>query len=525
MRQVLIGAGAVMLTVFLYGNNLHAQWGCIDDHVIAQVLGSDHVMHFSEWWPELMKTEVGRPGRDLRCRPAYLAIYIVETVLWGDSPWLWYLARLIYISVSLALAWELLSQWLGLWGGALVAAWIVTYRYWFDIYCRLGPAEIYAVMGFVLFMYGFVAISRRSSLSRAKSAVAWMLVCAGSLICIGSKENFSVLLPGVWVAAWFAWRRRGLRMGVITGVGVVTALTLFIVCAVGVAVSTGGGDMYAKSVAPSARLSLLGLGSHDLWRATWWHMERWQVAGGLIASLAAVWACIRLRKIPVYVLQAGLAVTGLALFYVLQFVFYNGELPGDCRYDFPGMIVVPLIWATVGWMLVRIADETSVQVVRLAVRVTMACAILLIVVSNQKMPQIRAECLWNVSSTRRFTTQMQDFAMQLKADAERPLTLLIRDAKDYEKIDAVVRFLRFYGVTNDIFLECCGKGQSFLHSALEGYLKKNMQTRSLEGESGLLMPLRLRSGSGYVIELSAGLQTRAKSLGFVQWFDDDTGAK
>ena len=61
--------------------------------------------------------------------------------------------------------------------------------YWSDIFARLGPAEIYDVLGVTLTMIGFIFADKKGGWS----VLSCLLVTAGIVIAAGSKENFVIM--------------------------------------------------------------------------------------------------------------------------------------------------------------------------------------------------------------------------------------------------------------------------------------------------------------------------------------------
>jgi hypothetical protein len=209
-------------------------------------------------------------------------------------------------------------------------------------------------------------------------------------------------------------------------------------------------------------------------------------------------------------------VAGLGMFYIAQFLFYNGELPCENRYDFPGMLVVPLIWATVGWMMVRIVEDLGKRILVVFVKVSLLLALVLIVYLNQDVEGIRAESKWNARSTCRFTQQMIDVAGVLKGHGDLPLTLVVREETDYEKTYAVLYLLRYHAVTNDIYLEY--HGRDVVRSPFNKLLQKRLAALSVRGEVDLLSPIHERHTEGYSLEMSKGGYCGDYCLGRVEWW-------
>lgn len=505
--------GSIGLAFFLYGQTTKAQWGMIDDHEIVHFLGSDRAMHVREFWPRLMETEVGSPGKFPRYRPAYYSLRLIETILWGDSVKLWYTARLVIAAVVFALTWLALIRWIGFGHGLLVMVWTFTYPYWADIFCRLGPSETYASLGLAICVYGVVQIAAPHQPSFARAAIMWILVCLGVSIAAGSKENFLVIVPVVWVVGAVMWRRYKCRWFVIGGAAIVTSLSMLIVGAVIMAISRTGHDVYSGKVSLTDRLMLFGIGRYGLVRSCYWYMKRWQVIGCMICACAVLGVIIRRRTLPSYVFHAGVMSMGLVLFYAMQYFFYSGGVPSGVRYDFPAMVVVPMFWATAGWMLGMAGDDLGGRAVGGCVRLCMSVVIATVVAMSGAACAIRQSAERTVHDTSRFVAQVTNVASILRASRGVPLTLLAAGSLDYEKVYSVERFLRYYGVTNDIYVEVAARMSGRMSRSLDAELAHELECLSESGKDGVFMPIASRPGVWYTLALSSNVAERASSLG------------
>ena len=69
----------------LFGVNLNAKMGMIDDHEVVSFLGPDKDIAVGEIPQLLSKTEVGKWGEALRFRPVYYTLRIVESMSFRDK--------------------------------------------------------------------------------------------------------------------------------------------------------------------------------------------------------------------------------------------------------------------------------------------------------------------------------------------------------------------------------------------------------------------------------------------------------
>lgn len=115
--------------------------------------------------------------------------------------------------VSVSVFWWIVSQRLGLASSFIFTLYILTERYWVDIWTRLGPGETYAVFGSTLFFLGFLSLLRERG--RPKMDFYYynklLLVLLGTLVAIGSKENFLILVFPVIYLFIVKFRRKQLH--------------------------------------------------------------------------------------------------------------------------------------------------------------------------------------------------------------------------------------------------------------------------------------------------------------------------
>ena len=228
-RTALCLGWSAMVAVMVFGPNLGARWWIIDDHEIFAAVGPQKSMSLADWATQLRDhTEFGSPGKKaVRYRPAYFLLRLTECLFWGKNPATWYAVRLAILAASVAMMWELFWQRLGSLNASLLLLALLTYPFWADVWCRLGPAEAYAVFGTAMYLAGIAAVYSTVLPERpakpSQPVLPWLQMTLGGLVAIGSKENFLVLLPATWIFGLWLWRRRQLGPVGLICVAVLTA--------------------------------------------------------------------------------------------------------------------------------------------------------------------------------------------------------------------------------------------------------------------------------------------------------------
>lgn len=477
---IIIGLSAG-LTYYLFGENLHAEFGIIDDYQIVEYIGPDNTMSVSEIVPLLLKTEVGHPGEFPRYRPSYFAVRIIETFFWGESPFLWYFARLIMSILFASCLWYLLQDYIGFIPAGLFVLYIFTYSFWADIFTRLGPAEAYIVLGITLFALGFhFLIQRERRTTKGWVVVSWTLVTLGIVLAIGSKENALVLvLPCIilWLQTFI--QKRGRWIGFLN-VSLILFYAIFITWAIVIALKRTGVTIYAQSVSFSSRWEVLlaALKTKD----SVLMLAGTVVVGGLFCYFHFVKSDKKLRQLSFNALAI---IVGCYFLFVTQFFFYNGSWPIGNRYDFPGLLYRPVFYLTLVWLFVRSMQAAGVnRNVYLGLVAGFSVGLALIIAPG-RLIQTREATRRNVQYTQAFKSQYDGVVEKLKANPDWALVIESHSVRDYEPIYGWAKYLAAHGVTNQIFLRMHDYSSETAVSDLDKILTEGLEKTAREGRRGI----------------------------------------
>ena len=482
---LLIVAGSLLATWLLLRENLDAKWWIQDDHRIQQCLGPDRKASLGEFGELLASTELRKLGTYPRVRPSYHVLRTLETIAWDDSPRLWYAARMILFAASFVLFWRALSRWIGVVAAGGVILYCLTYGFWGDIFCRLGPGETYCVPGTAMFVLAAAGLLRHTLLEVApawKTAAGyWLLLTVGAFVAMGSKESFLLLLlPTLALLVLMIVKKRLGIMGAVC-FGLIIAYGTFLITFIVLGLRHTGRDVYMQEAGAGFRVSLIGPGLVQAFRDTVWCNG----AAAVILVGALVLCRRHLRKLVRPLVQTAAILLCLLMLYVSQFVFYGGDWPGRTpRYHFPGRLMQPLYWVALVVLAVKILQAAGVKgQVMLAVRVVAIEGLLLLVAFTGFAP-LRDYCKANARRSRGFTDTIDKLVQLLRREPDRPLLLVSHTSRDGEPAVSVQRFLASRSVRNPIFLELRWRKPPKYWTQQELRIHRTMARWSRNGEEG-----------------------------------------
>ena len=464
---------ATMLGIFMFGENIRAQWWIIDDHEIAYFLGGDHVLGIKEIPNKLMNgTEIGQYLHYSRFRPVYYLFRLWETSIWGDQPGMWYVFRIAVFGLFVGSFWYLISKSIGnMVIGGFLSFYAATSKYWVDIIGRLGPSEIYGVLGLMFFGFGIYIMYKSNRIT------GWWGMFVGIVICSGSKENFLFLfLPLIYII-WSFYKKGKLNI-----TRMALAFSSFVWMAwigytVFVSARSSGSDVYSNPVGITDRLLIM--------------ISLFKRFDFILLLLVCVFLLflkqlfhIENSEILAYSKEAGMKTLILTIIYISQMFFYSGDWPIGTRYDFPGLLVWPLLFVVIISFFQKIAQTYRVKMYEVNLMLLSTLATFILAFSQlRNIHQAQLSGEKNVARTTTFTAQMKELA---EVSTQNPDYVLIIEtdnpAWDYEPVFSYVRFLRFYGTKNKISFLWAGRKPENYSNNLNSSLAKDLSDLSIFGK-------------------------------------------
>lgn len=507
-----------ILVYFIFGKILLEKWGAIDDHEIMNFIGPGDRLLFQDFFARLSQTEVAHFGDSTRFRPTYYFLHLVECIMWGKNPMLWYAARLVLLIVSLSLFWILLtpvSDWII--AGSL-SAYLLTFPLWTDIFARLGPSETYAVLGLPLYVLGTLWIIQSKKHCIYKRLLTGMTFLVGSILCYGSKENFLILIIPSFYIAYLAFKKRNFVYFGFVSVSIL--FSLYIGSSLMITFAKTTSDVYANPVSPISRMTTI---IQMLLKNNY----------VLVPILCLIFITILLQGLHFFrgfskehhkaILIASFWVGGLFILYIFQLYFYNGAWPTGMRYDFPGILYIPILIVILYWLTRKLIIGSAFQEIKeLSLKTSLIIGLLLVIFFKGYSNTIET-IQNNVQNTNGFTQQIERFAKILNENENYALVLESGNVWDYEFIFSYQRFLDAYQVKNKFFLRMNGYSSETVAPGLPKILASDLTNISENGfETGdvyyyyipgsKFLPLSQLSHFGkmcYSIRISGDLQTNS----------------
>jgi hypothetical protein len=241
-------------------------------------------------------------------------------------------------------------------------------------------------------------------------------------------------------------------------------------------ISKVGADVYSNSVSVSDRTNVL----LSLLKQS--KIQLLIFISILLGISTAVSRYLKNKNLTSILLKGFVATSGLISIYVIQFIFYNGAWPNNTRYDFPGVLVIPLFWSVVAWIVYKILESKDCfYKSSLIYSVVGYIFLIYIICSVGGYQSHKATALGNVHNSKLFTKRIHRLKRLFLKSPEVPVIFVTSNPIDYEAIFSYQRFLQNDGVINPISVEP-------IYSTLEppeslfGKLQSELLTLSKSGD-------------------------------------------
>ncbi len=465
------------LAAIMFGENIKAQWWVIDDHEIAYFLGSDHVLRGNEIVGNLLhNTEVAHYLHYPRFRPIYYTLRLLESWAWGAKPSLWYAFRIFVFALFVSFFWYLISQKVGIVIGGFISLYMATQIYWVDIIGRLGPSENYAALGLAFFGLGVHIIYKSNKIG------GWWYVFIGTMICSGTKENFLFLILPLGYIVWDFYKRRQLNFTRVALSFGACVWMIWIGFAIVVSAVAYGGDVYNNSTGITARL-------HILFKL----FERIDVIVMLSICTLLLFSKqlfhINNPAILEYSKEVAAITLLLTLIFISQIFFYNGEWPAGTRYDFPGLLIWPIMFVVLLSFFQKITLIDGFTQFRTGLILLSTLGVFLLAFSQlNNIREIRIKNNQNVERTISFSKKMEQL---VGLGTQNPEYVIIiqtdNPVSDYEPVFSYFRFLRFYGVKNHISFLWAGRKPEAYSNQFRASLARDLHNLSYYGKEPFMV--------------------------------------
>lgn len=420
-----------IFTLYLFGQNLNAQWWLIDDHETFRFLGNNlEIRPFSEFINILInQTEVGQFGTYPRYRPSYYFFRILETFLWFDHPILWYGFRIfvcIFFLFSISL---LIKRYFNFTLSLLIPIVILSDNYFSDIFSRLGAGEVYCILGTSIILISYYFYNRK----KLKLINYYIGISLGTIIAMGSKENFLPFVIFPFLLLVLNFKVNNIKHWLVLILPVI--YSFIIASSILLSLSKGKTDIYGNSVEINERLNLLqnSFFNHYV----------------IISILIVLISTIFLKIVRTYNLHVKIYIMILSSIYlVFNILFYNGIFPNNNRYDFPGILCFYIIIILFVLVINRYLFNFKYKYL-LAIKYFVPIFFILIanyLISFETIEKIHKTSYYNSINTQKFTNFIKDLQYLPK---EKYLIIVYSNVMEFEHVDSLITFINFYNIYNN----------------------------------------------------------------------------
>ncbi|KJU85755.1 conserved hypothetical protein, membrane [Candidatus Magnetobacterium bavaricum] len=459
---------SLALSYYIFSASLDARWYIIDDHEIMNFLGPEKHISLLDTPSLIEKTEIVNLNIHPRYRPAHWLIVILQSWLWGDNPFGWYLFKMMTFALFVSVFWWISQHYTGIVYGGVFTFYVLSQAFWVDIWTKLGAPEVNAALGLALYAAGFFAVLKNGSDNandvKPPNVLYWLIMAVGALIAIGSKENFLIiLLPQTCLLGYLLIRGRldsnaRFFCSLIIVFGALMAAVIAYLIKI-----HGGSDFYSKSAGIHYRIgTFLAYMDSLLARLHLWGFNN----TFLIITVSVIVGIIFIAGAFIFK-QKGTAAAGgyfsaisktsallivLAIIVASQIIFYNGYWPVNNRFDFPGKLAFPVAGLSIILAMIKILATLDVKPKTINTIKFILAAILLVIVINRGFVPLREATEKHATITRDFTDKITNLSAELNKHPQTPLVFEAHNVWDYEPIFSVERFLSVNNVKNPLYL-------------------------------------------------------------------------
>jgi hypothetical protein len=456
LKSILVLLLSLIFSFYLWGPNLKASWGMTDDHMIMHYFIDNPRVSISEI-PRLIadETEVGKFGSTTINRPFYYSGRVIESALWQRNVSLWYLARIIMFFIAVALFWILLEKWLGFLYSGIFVFFMFLPAYWGSIWGYLGPAENYAMFGCSLYLYGLYNIisSLKGEIIQKKTILIHSLVLlGGSLVAIGSKENFLILVVPLLYVVYLLIKKKIISFPLIVSLALIFIYSAFITIGIYLGLNKAGGDVYGQNISLLERLRL----TYENLAITFEAINLLGIFATMLVASVAIYTIkskIRLDKYKIIIKNFFSVSFILLILYSSQVFFYNGGFPpSSLRYSFPGMLAVPLFWLIALISMFSVLEIAGLNKFIARQTKNAIFAALVVIVLMNGYQETKAFVKNNVTITNEFYAKMSSYYSYLGNNPEKPIIIDSYSIWNVEPIASIRAYLLANNIKNPMFL-------------------------------------------------------------------------
>ncbi len=445
---------SLMISFSFYGENLNAEMGIIDDHMLI-TRGCFHNP----------KRVIGRfisapefhifDGSNKRFRVIYWLINDTEAMLFTTHVWINYLINILvfaffiftifYITynttcnIYLSTAFTLFS--------------ISQFHYLSHIFTRLGTAETWGILGTSLYSLGLLFIIQ--VLKRRPKYISnifpYLLFVAGGVIAIGSKENFGILIVPTTFLILLHWiyKVKLSRINIVLLV-VLVLFNIYQLFYVLLIQMFAGVDLYQNNLSFSFRIKTLLKGiAHSSYSISFF------IIAVIILLLLLIYFLFFKQfwnKRKEQLLAIGILDITFVSIFLFNLYVYQGRFITCHRYGYP----MVLVWQLMILLFVYLIYLSLKQILRKEQYFNLLFVLLIGFILGNEFPS--AYKYANDLSHRNVyaTTEFQKALNNIIKNIEDPYIPIIFETSyvyDAEPLGALKTYLRYYKINNSLMIK------------------------------------------------------------------------
>lgn len=457
-KFLLLAILSLCVSYIFFGENLKAEMGAIDDH---RFLSSGVLQDPSLAWTNFLNApEIKSFGNYDRFRIIYDFLSNIEVAAFGMQAAYFYLINILIFGFFIFCVFYITHKNMGRKWAIALTLFVISPIYFAHIFTRLGTAEAWTIFGLSIFSLGMSSLYRKIKESDSfNSWKEWSAMMLGSIIIIGSKENFAVLGVLVLAFALFLIYKKRLNKTAAFSTVVILLANAYQVLHIVLTQKKRGVDFYQNDAGILYRLT--------------------KIAGGLFSGNALAFS------LPLILLVSGLLVFIyfyrknrakepilrdpivvklfvtplvwvfiLAVFYLFNLYMYDGVAYYSHRYAFPSILAIQILFLIlIKWVF----DLKSHFFPQLKSRFTntlfQAVLIVLLVLVAKNFDYSQMMTRKNVQATVAFQGELKKVISETKIHPGYPVVFASYWPMDYEPLISVSTYLRYYGTTNDLMVK------------------------------------------------------------------------
>lgn len=456
VKILLIASFSIIISYLYFGKNLKAEMGAIDDH---RYLSSGVLQDHSLIWSNFINApEIKSFGNSDRFRIIFDLAGNVEAAVFGMNAAYFYLVNIIVFAFFVFCVFYITYKNLGIKWAAPFTILVVGQSYFAHIFTRLGPAEVWTILGLSIYALGFSSLYQKSQLK--KHLTSWKECCAmiaGSVFMIGSKENFAII--GVLVVALLAllyFRKKLTKMVIFSSIFIL-AMNVYQVLHIFLTQRQRGVDFYQNDAGTLHRIVKIVGGAFS--------------GDALILSSSFLFFLLVIttyflfeykkrkmkmddqRLINLFFKPLFIAFV-LAIFYLFNLYIYNGVLYTVHRYAFPSIFVGQLLLlAFIKWIYdfsQYYFPKFKPDVLRVAYFAMMVGSLVLMINSMKYSRRLSAI---NVEATTAFQAKLKESVNSINRHPGYPVVFSTYQPFDYEPLISTSLYLKYYGTENNMMVK------------------------------------------------------------------------